>query len=151
MKSVVVFDSVFGNTKQVGETIAETIRAKGHEVETVYIKKQKTAPAGDFMFISSPTRFARMTGKTKHFVKKLDREAWKGKKVVAFDTIMPIPEDPEKVVKVKRWVENGAGLKLKALAEELGFSTYPMVLRVEVKDMKGPLADGGLEKAKAFT
>ena len=92
-----------------------------------------------------------MTGGAKRFVKKLDREAWKGKKIVDFETINPIPDDPEKAAKAKKWVENGAGPKLKVLAEELGFSTYPMVLRVEVKDMKGPLADGGLEKAKAFT
>jgi flavodoxin len=151
MKGVVVYDSVYGNTKQVGEAIAETIRAMGHQAETVHLKTDKAAPMGDFIFIGSPTQFARMTGKTKRFVKGLDREAWMGKKVVAFETINPLPDDPEKAAKAMKWVENGAGPKLKELADGLGFSTYPSVLSVEVNDMKGPLVDGWMEKTRDFT
>jgi hypothetical protein len=132
----------------VAEAIAEALKAKGHDIEIIDLDEGGKAPAGDFMFIGSPTRIGMMTGNTKRFMKGLDASVWKGRTIVAFDTIMAA-KDPAKSGK-GMLIENGAGPKLKELAEKMGLKVYPQVLRTEVTGLKGPLAPGAIDKAKAF-
>jgi flavodoxin len=148
LKGIVAFDSVYGNTKQVAEAIAEALRVKGHDIEIINLGEGSKTPVGDFMFIGSPTRIGMMTGNTKKFVKGLDVNVWKGRTVVAFDTIMAA-KDPARSGK-GMLIENGAGPKLREMAEKIGLKVYPQVLRTEVAGLKGPLAPGAIEKAKAF-
>jgi flavodoxin len=152
MKGIVAFDSVYGNTQRVAEAIAEEIRAQGHEA-VVYNLGQKVPrlAEGDFVFVGSPTRMGRMTGRTKKFVKRLDRQHFASRTVVPFDTILPVPEDPEKRQKALKWTENGAAPRIKELAAEKGLKVYEQVLRVNVSGLKGPLAPGAIEQAKQFT
>ena len=152
MKGIVVFDSVFGNTREVAEAIGEQIRDDGHEVELIYLREsQGKAITGDFIFIGSPTRIGRMTGRTKRYIKKLSPDQWKGKPVVAFDTIMPLPKDEAEKKKAAKWIEYGAAPRIHDYLKENGFDVRSPVLRVEVKDIKGPLSKGAIEKAKKYT
>lgn len=154
MKGIVAYDSVYGNTKKVAETIAEQIRAEGHEAELRNVReKYPSPPQGDFMFIGSPTRMAKMTGKTKRFVKKLDVAAWKDKPIVAFDTILPMPAegaDEKEKARAQKWIVNGAAPKLRDLAKARGLNAREQVLRVTVKETKGPLVDNAIEDTKKF-
>ena len=102
MKGVVAYDSVHGNTKTVAEAIAAEIKAAGHEVEMIKVKNGVANVTGDFMFVGSPTRGGKMTGNMKKFIESLDAAAWKGKMIVAFDTVGPFPKDP---AKRKDWLE----------------------------------------------
>lgn len=149
MKAVIAVDSVYGNTKLVAEAFKEEIEKAGHEVEFINLRKGFRIPSGgDILFVGSPTRVAKMTPRAKKFMKKLDVTAWAGKTVIAFDTHMPVPDDPEKQKKAMKWVEPGAAGKLTALAAERGLKVRSPPLRFTVSDMKGPLAPGQLEKAR---
>ena len=149
MKAVIAVDSVYGNTKLVAEAFKDEIEKAGHEVEFINLRKEFRVPSGgDILFVGSPTRVAKMTARTKKFVKKLDAAAWAGKIVVAFDTHMPVPDDPEKQKKAMKWIEPGAAGKLTALAAERGLKVRSPPLRFLVSDMKGPLAPGQIEKAR---
>jgi flavodoxin len=152
MKGVVVYDSVYGNTKMVAEAIAEQIRAEGHEAELVGLREGgKKEVSGDFLFIGSPTRMGKMTRRSSKFVKKMDHEMWKGKPIVAFDTILTLPEDEEERKKALKWTEYGAAPRLHDLAKERGLNARDPVLRVHVSGMKGPLVPTALEEAKKYT
>ncbi len=82
MKGIVVYDSYYGNTKRVAEAIAEQIKSEGHEAELRSVREDyPSPPQGDFMFVGSPNRMGGVTGRTKRYVKRLDRAVWKDKPV----------------------------------------------------------------------
>jgi len=145
MKGMVVYDTYYGNTKMVAEAIAEQIRADGHEA-VLYSAREGMPQAldADFMFVGSPTRMTKMTGKTKRFVKKLSKSSWGAKPICFFDTIGLGVEKA-----TGRW-SGTAAQKLHDLAKEEGLNARSPVLHTEVKDMRGPLADNAVQKAKDF-
>ena len=153
MKGVVVYDTYYGNTKMVAESILEQITAEGHEGELRSVREDyPSAPQGDFLFVGSPNRMGRVTGRTKRFVKKLDLEAWKNKPMAVFTTVAPMPKEnaTEKQKKsAERWIF-GAAPKLRDMAKARGLNVVDKVLYVEVKDQKGPLVDTGVEQTKQF-
>jgi flavorubredoxin len=152
MKGIVAYDSVYGNTKRVAEAIAEQIRSEGHEVELVPLSDESAeAVTGDFMFVGSPTRVGRMTRKTKVFLEDLNGEYWRTRPIVAFDTVGPMSEDPEKRKKWLDRVEKSAATRMQELARQRGLRVHPEVLHIAVTGFKGPLASDALDIAKYFT
>lgn len=151
MKGVVAFDSFYGNTRQVAEAIADELRKSGHEASLLYLRQSREVPSeADFLIVGSPTRMGRMTGKAKRILKKLRTEAWKSRPIGVFDTHVPLPDDPAEREKRFKWVVPGAAGKLASLAEKRGLKVLGKPLRCAVKDMKGPLADGEIDKARAY-
>lgn len=141
MNVIVAFDSIYGNTRRVAEVIAVELISRGHRATLVSVRdKVSELPEADMIFIGSPTRMGRMTGRTKRFAKHLDTVAWKGKKAAPFDTIMNAPEDPREREKARRWVDNGAAPRLKEMLDRIGLVTVEP-LRVEVLGTKGPLVE----------
>lgn len=152
MKGIVAYDSVYGNTKQVAEAIAEQIRLEGHQVELIAIKDEgKGAVEGDFLFVGSPTRMGRMTRGTKGFLEGLNSDHWKSRPVVAFDTVGPLSEDPEKRKKWLSRIDRSAATRMQELARERGLNAHPEVLHIAVTGFKGPLASDALDIARDFT
>lgn len=150
MKGVVAYDSVYGNTQKVAEALAEEIRAQGHEAELLNLSQVLRPRAeGDFLMVGSPTRMKRMTRRTKSFLKHAGK-AFAGKPFAAFDTILAVPSDPDKMEKARRWTEHGAGPQIRELAEQGGMKAFPEVLRAEVVDVHGPLRTGTLDKSREF-
>jgi len=152
MKGVVAYDSVYGNTKQVAEAIAEQIRSEGHQVELIALRDEGgVAVTGDFLFVGSPTRMGRMTRSARVFVEGLDREYWKNRPIVAFDTVGPFSEDEEKRKKWLERVTKSAATRMQELARKGGLMAHQEVLHVAVTGFKGPLAPDALAMARDFT
>lgn len=153
MKGLVVYDSYYGNTKTVAEAIAEQLKAEGHEAELRYVgDKNPTPPQGDIMFLGSPVRLGSVTRRTKKFVKKLDKGAWKGKPIVVFTTVLMLPENPtDKRKESREKYDFAAGRKLRDEARSEGFNVLENQLWVDVKGLKGPLVETGVESSKQFT
>ncbi len=152
MKGIVVFDSVYGNTKQVAEAIAEQIRADGHSADTLNLGEPGSSKVeGDFMFVGSPTRMGRMTRNAKRFLEGLDAEYWKGRPIATFDTVGPFPEDEEKRKKWLERVTKSAATRMQDMARDRGLRVHPDALHVAVTGFKGPLASDALEIARDFT
>jgi len=153
MKGVVVYDTYFGNTKRVAEAIVEEIKAAGHEAELRSVReKYSSPPQGDFMFVGSPIRVAKVSRKTKRFVKKLDLESWRNRPMAVFVTVAPPKKEPvteKEKASMEKWVYTG-GPKLRDLAKERGLNVVDRVLHVAVKDMKGPLVDNAVDQTKEY-
>lgn len=152
MKGVVVYDTYYGNTKLVAEAIADELRAEGHEADLRSVREDYPAPPqGDIMFLGSPIRMGSATKRVKKFVKKLDKEAWRGKPVVVFTTILIQPENAtDKQKESREKYDIAAGRRLRDFAKEEGLNAVERHLWVDVKGMKGPLVETGAEQAKQF-
>jgi flavodoxin len=153
VKGIVIYDSYFGNTRQVAEAIAEEIKAEGHEAELRNVKEESTTPPqGDFMFVGSPVRMGGVTGRTKRYVKHLDGVTWKEKPIAVFATVARRPEGElteKQKASYEKWALR-AGPRLRDKAKDRGFNVVDKVLAVEVTTEKGPLAEGGIEQTKQF-
>jgi menaquinone-dependent protoporphyrinogen IX oxidase len=63
MKGIVVYDTSYGNTKKIAETIAGTLKESGIEVDLFAVKDVKKLSVKDYNFLvlGSPTRFGTMS------------------------------------------------------------------------------------------
>jgi menaquinone-dependent protoporphyrinogen IX oxidase len=154
MKGIVAYDSVHGNTKAVAEAIAEQIRSEGHQAELVSVREGGSPIEGDFMFLGSPTRMSRATGEAREFVEKLDREYWRSRPIVIFDTVGPLSKDAEKRKKWLGMIDEGAknaASQLRELSRSRGLNVHSKILHLAVTGFKGPLASDALQMAREFT
>jgi flavodoxin len=151
MKALVLYRSHYGNTAQVAETMAERLRAEGHDAAATDMRGRLPDMGGaGLILIGAPTRMARVTGRARRILKKIVRKGPRGVRVAIFDTYGPIPTDPAALEKGRKWLEPGAAGILHQLAKSLGLNVHPETLRCEVAGMKGPLKEGELDKARAF-
>jgi len=90
MKGIVVYDSSYGNTKKIAETIEETLKESGMEADLFSIKNIKKLNAKDYNFLvlGSPTRFGTMSFGIRFFLGKVKSKEWMNKPFAAFDTFV---------------------------------------------------------------
>ncbi len=153
MKGVIVYESHFGNTKIVAEAIAAELEAAGHRAELRSVRdRHPEPPRGDILFLGSPVRMGSASARVKRFIGKLDVDAWKGRPIVVFTTILKLPENATDAQKQsqEKW-DRGAGRKLSELAKSAGFEPVEKHLWVEVTGLKGPLVETAIESTREFT
>jgi menaquinone-dependent protoporphyrinogen IX oxidase len=148
MKGIVVYDTSYGNTRKVAETIAETLKESGMEVDLFYVKKVKKLSAKDydFLVLGSPTRFGTMSFAVKFFLGKVKSEEWANKPFAAFDT-----ENPENIeqarIQNKEW---SAAEKIAKRLRDKKMNQLLPVLKAVVLGWKGPLQEGEIERTKEY-
>jgi menaquinone-dependent protoporphyrinogen IX oxidase len=148
MKGVVVYDTSYGNTKRVAETIAETLKDSRVEVDLFHVKDVKKLNAKDYSFLvlGSPTRFGTMSFAVRGFLGKVKSEEWANKPFAAFDT-----ENPENIerarIEKKEW---SAAEKIAAKLREKKMNQLLPVLKAAVLGQKGPLVEGEIERTKEY-
>ena len=148
MKGIVIYDTSYGNTRKVAETIAETLEESGIEVDAFYVKKVKklSAKGYDFLVLGSPTRFGTMSLAVRFFLNKVNSKEWLNKPFAAFDT-----ENPENIeqsrIQNKEW---SAAEKISKKLIEKKMNQLLPVLKAVVLGWKGPLQEGEIERAKEY-
>ena len=144
MKGIVIYDTSYGNTKIIGQTVAETLRQSGIGIDIFYVKnvKKLNATDYDFMVLGSPTRFGTMSFTVKGFLGKLKSKQWMNKPFAAFGT-----ENPENV-------ERGEGSAAEKISEQLRTKQMKEILH-PLKGIalgwKGPLQEGEIERTSAWS
>jgi menaquinone-dependent protoporphyrinogen IX oxidase len=147
MKGIVVYDTSYGNTKKIAETIADTLRDSGIEVDLFYVKdvKKLSGRDYDFLVLGSPTKFGTMSFTIKRFLGKF-KDDWAGKPFAAFDT-----ENPENIERSqaenKEW---SAAEKIADKLKEKKMKQLLPVLKALVMGQKGPLVDGEVNRTKNY-
>ncbi|MCJ7695599.1 MAG: flavodoxin family protein [Anaerolineaceae bacterium] len=144
MKTLVIYDSFFGNTEKIAQAI-------GQSLETEIIKVQNFKPEHledlEILIVGSPTRAFSPSPEIKSFLKALKRDSLKGVKVAAFDTRISLPDVNSKfltfMVKLFGYADKPI---IKALVKKGGESAVPSE-GFFVKESEGPLANGELERA----
>jgi len=141
-KVIVVYDSLFGNTKTVAESIIEGMKqVSGIETTLGKPKEVDLNQIADFdaILIGSPNHMSGSTLSIRRFIGKLGKMNLGGKLIAVFDTYMG-KEFEKAVKKMEQQVTKKApGLKLVTPG-----------LSIMVKGMRGPIAERELLKCKEF-
>ncbi|MBA7502555.1 NAD(P)H dehydrogenase (quinone) [subsurface metagenome] len=141
-KVIVVYESKYGNTKLVAETIIEGLK-KVKGIETVLSELKKVdlneIPDYDAILVGSPNHLDGPTRGVKKFIDKLGKLNLKGKSAAVFDTYMGGNFEKAAKKMEKKINEKVPGLKLVAPG-----------LSIKVQGMKGPILEEELPKCKEF-
>jgi len=141
-RAIVIYESKYGNTRLVAETIAEGMR-EVPGIETILNELKEVdlnqLTGFDVILAGSPNHMGGATRGIRKFIDKLGKLDLQGKMAAVFDTY--IGKDYEKAVKKmeKQISEKIPGLKL---------ATPGLSIRVE--GMKGPVTAGELPRCKEF-
>jgi len=141
-KALVVYESKYGNTKLVAETIAEGMnQIPGVKATVVELKDVDLAAIGDFdtMLLGSPNHMGAATRGIRKFIDTVGELKLEKKQGAVFDTYLA--KDFEKAVKKME----------RQIAEKVhGMSLVVPGLSILVDGMKGPVSDGELPKCRDF-
>jgi flavodoxin I len=142
MKTLIVYDSVYGNTEKIARAIAEAVTPSG---EVKVLRTGEANPSGlasiDLLVVGSPTHGGRATPAVQDVLNKMAQQSLKGIKVAAFDT--------RSQSKFARIFGNAAGRIARQLTKKGGV----LIVSPEgflVTGTKGPLKEGELERAAAW-
>ena len=109
--------------------------------------------SGDILFVGSPTRTGKMTRRTAEFLENFDAGPWRGRRIVAFDTVGPLSKDAEKRNSMLQRMEGSsrtaAGTIQKAVTRR-GLAAAPEQMHLAVTGMWGPLAPDARDMAMAL-
>ena len=139
MKSLIVYDTRYGNTEQVANAIAEPLGQAGE----VVVKKAGETTADDvqsahLVVVGSPTHAWDMTPETKGLFERISWALYHDKAAAAFDTKLVQRSAEGAAGKIDRALR-GAGLRVAAKPQSF-FVAGP----------EGPVAEGEIERARAF-
>lgn len=140
-KILVVYESKYGNTKRAAEMIIEGLREAGATAEMAQPKAVDRKQLGEYdaIVIGSPTHAGMATFGIRRFVGGLGKLDLSGKHAAVFDC----RAGPE-VGKVVHKLEKQLGEKVS------GIRIAVPGISLLVVGMKGPLADGELERCREF-
>jgi menaquinone-dependent protoporphyrinogen IX oxidase len=143
MKGIIIFDTSYGNTRKIAETISETLKESGIESDNFYVKdvKKLSAKEYDFLVLGSPTKFWTMTLTMRRFLGKVKSKEWVNKPFAAFAT-----EDPENIEKKR----GSAAEKIAEKLKKKKMNQLLPVLKAVVLGWKGPLQEGEIERTKEY-
>lgn len=146
MKGIVAYDSILGSTRKVAEQMAVELRARGHNVRLINLAAEEAGEIrGDLLFIGSPNRMKRISSMARHFLRDVDEDEWKGKKVFVFDTVLQVLDDPNRsakqLAKARKWAYEGAAPKMAKKLAKKGIECVG-IWHFEVSGLKDPLVPG---------
>jgi flavodoxin I len=142
MKTLIVYDSVYGNTEKIARAIAEAITPSG---EVRVLRASEASPSElasiELLIVGSPTHGGRPTPPIQDLLNKVPKLSLQGINVAAFDTRIPT-----KLVKVFGYAAGRIAGNLKKKGGTLVASPVGFF----VAGGQGPLKEGELERAAAW-
>lgn len=142
MKTLVVYDSLYGNTETIARAIGDAIPG---EVQVQRVGQASAADwdVVDLLIIGSPTHGAMPTEAVQGLIERIGPPAREGAKAATFDTRLTWPF-------LERW-GGFAATKMAAALEEKGWTVIGEPGGFFVRGLKkGPLKRGEAERAAAW-
>ena len=140
MKTLIVYDSVYGNTEKIAKAIGEGITGEVEVLRAGEVDPSKLE-AFDLIIVGCPTHGGRPTPAMRDFLNKAPEPAFKGTNVAAFDTRLT-----NKLVSIFGYAAGRIAGTLKGKGGRLVVSPEGFY----VKGSKGPLKEGELERAAGW-
>ncbi len=137
MKTLVIYDSNYGNTKRIAQAIADSL-GDGSEALEAGGFDESMLKGLDLLVVGSPIVAWRPTQKMRDFLNGLKGGQLSGIKSAAFDT------------RVKSFISGTGGEKIESALKKAGAQIISPPQKFYVRGPKGPLADGEVEKASKW-
>jgi len=142
MNALVVYDSKFGNTRRIAETISDALEKKGTEVNVIPAEEATPLAAGmDLLVVGGPTHAHGASAGMKAWLDAVGPGALSGVSVTAFDTRF----------QMARWLSGSAAL---AIAKRLRRAGGTLIAEPEsffvTRDAEPALLPGEIERAAAW-
>ncbi|MGO4248939.1 flavodoxin family protein [Paenarthrobacter sp. RAF54_2] len=136
MKAVIVYDSAFGNTKEIAEAVASGLgTAKARTVPIAQFRRGDVS-AGDLLVVGSPINGWRPTPKIMEGLAAVGMQGLSGVLAAAFDT------------RVKLFIHGDAAKKISRQLRNAGATLVSQPMPFYVKGTEGPLLAGEPERAR---
>ena len=153
MKTLIIYDSAYGNTEKIAQSVASAIRNDG-EVKVLRVSEvtHDRISGIDLLVVGSPTQRFRATPDLSEFLKQMPDHALDGIGVATFDTRFT-EEKIKDTSRVLKFFVGVFGYAAKPIAEQLVAKGGHLVLPPEgfyVNDTEGPLLEGELQRAEAW-
>jgi len=137
MKAIVLFDSGFGNTKQIAEAISKELGVGSKAVKVSDFNIAELSEIELFV-VGSPIIGWKPSEKMGVFLSELKEYVLKGKKAASFDT------------RVRLFIHGDAASKISQALMNAGAEIIAPSEFFYVSGKEGPLLDGEIEKAKKW-
>ena len=151
MKTLIVYDSAFGNTEKVARAIGAALGPEA-DVEILHVSSAKPEQFAGLalLIVGSPTQGFRPTKAIKGLLRSIPANGLKGVGVAAFDTGISINDMKPSILRVPAKLFGYAAKPISAgLAKKGGEPVVPPE-GFFVIGTKGPLKEGELERAAAW-
>jgi len=140
MKTMIVYDSAFGNTEKIATTVRGALRG-----DVTMVRPAQARPADiagiDLLILASPTLGGRPTEAIQAFLNKVPAASLRGLRVAALDTRLSM--------KFARLFGYAADKMASSLVKSGGVQAVAPEGFI-VKGRRGPLAAGEIERAAAW-
>ena len=141
MKSLVVYESGYGNTERLARAIAEALHEQGEaRVSPVGGVLGLRAGEVDLLVVGAPTQLHGLTDATRELLEGFPQGALRGMRALAFDTRYRGP----------RLVRGSAAKDIASLLRHLGCRLLASPESFFVKGEEGPLEPGEEYRAQAW-
>jgi len=135
MKALVIFDTNYGNTKLVADSIAGQLGEGARSVSVKDLRDSDLAGIG-LLVVGSPIIGWKPSERMGNFLAGLSKGRLKGMKAAAFDT------------RVKMFISGDAAKKISRALNNFGAEIIVRPQAFYVRGKEGPLLDGEIERAK---
>lgn len=137
MKAVVLYDTAYGNTRTIAESVASKL-GPGAAAVPVDGFDPGTLHPGDLLVVGSPINGWKPTARIAESLADLGRRGLAGVQAAAFDT------------RVKLFIHGDAARKMTKSLTEAGATIVSGPMAFYVKGSEGPLLEGEAERAAAW-
>jgi len=140
MKTLVVYDSLHGNTEKVAKAIGDAVGGEA-KVSSVGEADPSELKSFDLLFVGSPTHGGRASEPMRGFLRQVEAPALEGIKAATFDTRLK-----------SGWARifGFAAGRLAKDVKEKGATLIGSPEAFYVEGTEGPLKEGELERAAAW-
>ena len=132
MKSLVVYESKFGNTEKLAQAIAQAIDGKAVKVDQF---EESMLEGLEVLVVGGPIWAWNIAAPVKGFLKKLETKELNGVKGGAFDTRVDL-----------KW-SGDAAKKIDKKLQKMGLESILQPAAFFVENKEGPLREGEIERA----
>lgn len=150
MNALVVYDSAYGNTGRVAETVARTLGGPGAHAVRVADVTDEMLRNLDVLVVGSPTQKFRPLPSVQRWLDALGPGALRGVRVAAFDTRLNVAQTGSRVLSFMVAVQGGGAYAAPHLARALqrhGGFLAQQPRGFDVEGQEGPLRPGELAQA----
>jgi flavodoxin I len=144
MKTLVVYDSIFGNTEKIAHAIGAAIPG----AEVVRAEDARTIPEGTgLLIVGSPTRAFQATAAVKKFLAGIPARGLAGVQTAAFDTRISLQDADSRVLDFLVPIFGYAAIHIAGSLKKKGSAPALPPEGFFVQASEGPLKDGELDRA----